>query len=281
MEAKRAEFNLNRSNRLETIQRLGREGSAEIAACTKEAEALRSTAETEVEAEKAALEAVRALQLRRIPAVPYEDTEEGKALHRQLAVIEKQMGDPDAATRTALSGIDEQLQAANEALRLEQARQSAFAVKDAQEHRIAELEGQEKALSARYEELERGIFLCEQFTKAKVRMLTDRINGKFRSVRFRLFIEQVNGGIKDDCEVLVPSEAGAMVPYRDANNAARINAGLEIIGALSAHWNTSMPVFIDNAESVTRLCGTLTQTIRLVVSEPDKVLRLELDKPGD
>ncbi len=144
--------------------------------------------------------------------------------------------------------------------------------------RIQELEAQEKDLSAQYEELEQGIYLCDQFIKAKVRMLTDLINGKFRSVQFRLFVEQVNGGVKDDCEVLVPNDAGTLVPFRDANNAARINAGLEIIEALSEHWGISMPVFVDNAESVTHLLDTTMQTIRLVVSEPDSKLRLVLDR---
>ncbi len=145
----------------------------------------------------------------------------------------------------------------------------------AQKRRISELKAQEKELSAQYEELEKGIYLCDQFTKAKVRMLTSRINGKFRGVQFRLFLEQVNGGVKDDCEVLVPNDAGTLVPFRDANNAARINAGLEIIEALSKHWEISMPVFIDNA--VTHLLDTTMQTVRLVVSEPDKKLRLVPD----
>ena len=39
-----------------------------------------------------------------------------------------------------------------------------------------------------------------------------------------------------------------------------------------------MPVFIDNAESVTRLAHTAMQTVRLVVSEQDAKLRLELDE---
>lgn len=87
----------------------------------------------------------------------------------------------------------------------------------------------------------------------------------------------MNGGVKDDCEVLVPVEGGVLVPYTFANNAARINAGLEIIGALSAHWGISMPVCIDNAESVTHLQSLPTQVIRLVVSEKDALLRLEID----
>lgn len=45
-------------------------------------------------------------------------------------------------------------------------------------------------------------------------MLTERINSKFKSVRFRLFQDQVNGGVKDDCEVLVPTAEGVLVPYQ-------------------------------------------------------------------
>ena len=93
------------------------------------------------------------------------------------------------------------------------------------------------------------MFLCDEFIKTKVAMLTDRMNSKFQRLRFQLFTTQINGGVDEGCEVLVPSDAGALVPYQDANNAARINAGLEIIEVLSRHWDMTMPVFVDNAES--------------------------------
>jgi hypothetical protein len=106
-------------------------------------------------------------------------------------------------------------------------------------------------------------------------MLDERINSKFRTLRFRLFVEQVNGGISDDCEALIPCN-GVMVPFKSANNAARINAGLEVIGTLAAHYGVELPVFIDNAESVTRFDGAGgMQLIRLVVSEADKAMRFE------
>lgn len=41
-----------------------------------------------------------------------------------------------------------------------------------QRERIAELEAQEKQLAAEYEAVERGIYLCETFIKAKVSMAT-------------------------------------------------------------------------------------------------------------
>ena len=89
-----------------------------------------------------------------------------------------------------------------------------------------------------------------------------------------MFIEQQNGGIADDCEALVPCKTG-LVPFKRANNAARINAGLELIDTLAKYYGVELPVFVDNAASVTKLTQTQTEVIRLVVSEPDKTLRFE------
>ena len=38
-----------------------------------------------------------------------------------------------------------------------------------------------------------------------------------------------------------------------------------------------MPVFIDNAESITHIAALPSQVVRLVVSEADSRLRLEVD----
>ena len=180
-------------------------------------------------------------------------------------------------TSAALEGVNNELEAVQSRARELQRKRSFLVQAETQRKRIAELEAREKDLSCQYEELEKGLYLCDLFIKAKVDMLTERINSKFKSVRFRLFQEQVNGGVKDDCEVLVPTAEGVLVPYTFANNAARINAGLEIIGALSAHWGLTMPVFIDNAESITHITSLPSQVVRLVVSEADSRLRLEVD----
>lgn len=152
-----------------------------------------------------------------------------------------------------------------------------IATKATQEKRIAELAGQEKDLSYQFEKIEKGIFLCESFIRAKVSMLSEKINDKFRSVRFQLFAELQNGGIEEKCEVLIPSADGSMVPYSRANHAGRVNAGIEIIEALSKHWNLSLPIFFDNAESVVELQEVNAQVVKLYVSGKDKKLRLELE----
>ena len=133
-----------------------------------------------------------------------------------------------------------------------------------QQKRIDELEAEEKKLNEEYERLTQGLYLCEEFIKTKVAMLGKNINEKFSSVQFRLFKTQINGGIQEDCEVMIPTPNG-LVPYSTANNAARINAGLEIIDTLAQHWGITMPVFVDNAESVVKLKKIGSQVIRLVV----------------
>jgi hypothetical protein len=65
------------------------------------------------------------------------------------------------------------------------------------------------------------------------------------------------------------------VPYWSANNAARINAGIDICNTLSAHFGKTLPMFCDNAEAVTDLMSTIAQQIKLVVSEQDKKLRVK------
>ena len=195
--------------------------------------------------------------------------------------FEEKIADEGKCTTEAVGAVEAKIRATKDAIREEQDKQMQLTMAENQRRRIAELERQEERLSGEYEEIEKGLYLCDLFTKAKVAALTDRINGKFQSVRFRLFQEQLNGGLKEDCEVMIPAADGRMVPYTFANNAARINAGLEIIGTLSEHWGLKMPVFIDNAESVTHLTQTSTQTIRLVVSEADKKLRMEVEHGAD
>ncbi len=141
------------------------------------------------------------------------------------------------------------------------------------QNRIEELKQQERELAAEFEKLEGELYLTEQFIKAKVSMLEERINSKFKLARFKLFNALVNGGVEECCETLYQG-----VPYSGGlNNAARINVGLDIINTLSDHYGFDAPIFIDNAEAVTELIETRGQVIRLIVSEKDKALRVETE----
>lgn len=146
-----------------------------------------------------------------------------------------------------------------------------FRQREQGEKRIEELKQSEKVLAAEYEKLEQELYLTEEFVRTKVKLLTDRINSRFEIARFRLFNALVNGGLEECCEITVNG-----VPYSSGlNNAARINAGLDVCRTLSQHYGLLAPIFVDNAESVCELIKMDTQVVRLIVSEQDKILRVE------
>lgn len=131
-----------------------------------------------------------------------------------------------------------------------------------------ELEEEEKTLAQQLADLEGSEYLAEQFTKAKMDTLVQRINGRFKYVTFKMFDIQINGGEVECCETLVNG-----VPFPDANNAAKINAGLDIINTLCEHYGVYAPIFIDNRESVNQLIDCNSQVVNLIVST-DKKLRV-------
>lgn len=136
--------------------------------------------------------------------------------------------------------------------------------------RVSELESEAKRLTTEYEKNEKQDYLVGEFVKLKAKMLEDNINSRFKFAKFKLFEQQINGGIVDTCEVVYDG-----VPYSVLNNAMRINIGLDIINAFCEHYQVYAPVVVDNAESVTKLFETKSQQIKLYVSEADKTLRFE------
>ena len=138
--------------------------------------------------------------------------------------------------------------------------------------RVNELREDAKNAAECLEAIEKMLFLMDEYSRYKTRFVEDSINGLFRIARFRLFREQANGGIEDRCDVVYDG-----IPYISVNNGMKINLGIDIINTLSTAYGVRVPLFVDNAESVTNLekCGS--QIIRLVVSENDKELRVNYE----
>lgn len=134
--------------------------------------------------------------------------------------------------------------------------------------RIAELQNEQKKLNQELADLEKKEFTVSEFSKAKITEVEKRINSLFKLVKFKMFDTQVNGGEVETCEATVGG-----VPYSDLNNAMRINAGLDIVEALSGHHKVFAPIFIDNAESINDILPVQSQLIRLLVTK-DKELRV-------
>jgi hypothetical protein len=128
--------------------------------------------------------------------------------------------------------------------------------------RIEELTVQKKKLNQEKATLESKEYVISQFEDAKSTEFELRINKLFRLVQFRLFKKQVDGQTVPDCECMLDG-----VLYSTLNNAAQINAGLDIIRAISKHFNFYAPIFIDNRESVVDIPEMECQVINLVVDK--------------
>lgn len=137
--------------------------------------------------------------------------------------------------------------------------------------RIAELEAEQKEVGQKIAEQEQMIDLVEDFIRAKMNMISQKINEMFKIVSFKLFDVQINGGIKETCECTVNG-----VPLSSLNNGHRIVAGLDIIHSLSNLYEVSCPIFVDNAESINdfNVPKMDAQMIHLTVTD-DKELKVE------
>ena len=139
------------------------------------------------------------------------------------------------------------------------------------DERIAQLQAEQKEIGQKVADQEQMLYLLEEFIRFKLNKVSESINSHFKTVNFKLFEMQLNGGMKDCCECTVNG-----VPYSTLNSGHRIVAGLDIIRSLSELYGVSVPIFVDNAESLNEfnVPDMDAQLILLSVSE-DKLLKVE------
>lgn len=134
-------------------------------------------------------------------------------------------------------------------------------IRDQQLARITELENEQQKLAQQLADLEQTEFKIQEFAAARISEVENRINGRFQYVSFKMFNEQINGGVEETCETVVNG-----VPFSNLNTASRINAGIDIINVLCEHYGVRAPIFIDNRESIISLIPTDSQVVNLVVA---------------
>ncbi|MBO0456324.1 AAA family ATPase [Enterococcus hulanensis] len=172
------------------------------------------------------------------------------------AEVEKLTSDIQS-DKTILAGLNQELQ--------------KFEMVKTYDDRLAVLKEQDKDLKNQNQEVEKQLWLMEEFTRRKVKRIEESINERFSIVKWKLFDVQKNEGIKEMCEATYNG-----IEYSSGlNNGARINCDLDIIRTLSRELGVTMPVFVDNAESVNTLQPIEGQMIELQVTE-DENLKVEV-----
>lgn len=267
----RENWNLQKSQRLEAINQKGKlecnkKDIEHLQEMIQKIEDDNARKRQEIDQKKQEIESII------VPdAVDFEMNTEAIEIKEKIEAIDKQIASGSVDTASEDKRISEAITEIAEKIAEEEGKLHQIDIAKTQKARIRDLKDEEKELAASYEAAEKAVHLCEVFIQEKARMLTDSINGYFNKIQFKLFDTQINGGIKECCEVMVKSKEG-LVPFHLANNAGRINSGIEFIEVFSKHENQRMPLIIDNIESVTRLAHTDSQLIELKVDEKCKEL---------
>ncbi len=144
------------------------------------------------------------------------------------------------------------------------------------DRRIGELKAEQAHLRAEQAGLQKRLDLANAFVRYKADMVTDSINSMFSLVRFKLFEpNKTNDGLQECCE----ATAFGAARYGDINTAGKILAGIDIIATLSDKYGLSVPLFVDNIDSLDTdsyktLIGSISgrmQLITLRVSDCDSL----------
>lgn len=262
-------FNLSKSNNLETIMNDGKNKKIELENRKKTLESIKlaiSSLEGAIKTEKQNLADLGEFTIQKATASKIEEPARVKEIDEEIQRIEQEIKEVAQGDNTAL--VEERAKKQSE-LNSIIGKLALDKQNEELDKRIKDYESKEKELAKEFEKQQEIIFLCEEYVKTYSNLVEDKVNSMFDFVKFKLFETQINGGILETCEVTYNG-----VPYWDLNSAMKINAGLDIINAFSKKLDIYVPVFIDNAESITEPRKLDTQTIKLTVNKNDKELNI-------
>ena len=223
-----------------------------------------------IEAKQAEIDRAEASRVEPEDMAGYADKH--KAIEDKIAALNGELADMMMNTSAVRSDLTQQILAVKREIAARMEVLGKESLLEYSRRRVEELQEDARNAAAALEAIENMLYLIEEYTRYKTQFVEDSINSMFRVAKFRLFREQANGGIEDRCDVVYDG-----VPYINLNSGAKINVGIDIINTLSTAYGVSVPLFVDNAESVTRLEHSNNQIIRLVVSEADKELRINYE----
>ena len=203
--------------------------------------------------------------------VDYAADPQYAALGAQIAALRAEL---EATPADTTSGIAEQRAAVNSRVA---GHMKTLSERDAAVHSravIAEYTSRERQLSDQLIELDGQLYMLETYVRTEAELLESSVNSKFKTISFRLFKEQINGGLQPTCEAVVGG-----VQFSEANTAGQYNSGMEIIDALCGHYGAYAPVFVDRCESINHLAPIASQVIRMVVAT-DNDMAIASGLPG-
>ena len=114
------------------------------------------------------------------------------------------------------------------------------------DNRISALDSERRTLSQDIANSERIKFLLEEYSRKRVAMLTDEVNRNFEIVKWKLFENQINGGIAEVCNATVDGS----ILGGGLNTGHCVLAGFDICRTMQKVFGVNVPIIIDGAESL-------------------------------
>lgn len=187
-------------------------------------------------------------------------------LEKQLDNAVKVTTDTDTLIQSLTAekkGIQEQIEKVQRTLALKKT------IDDAKD-RIEELREELRKATQNAADCEKVLFLIEKFEKAKMELLSEKINSKFRLIKWMLFRPQKNGGVEQVC---IPMIHGSPYGENTTSSTEQLMIGMDIIATLQEIFEVKAPIFIDNKERFNdwNIPEMDCQMIMLSVSEDEEI----------
>lgn len=272
----REKFNLTRSETIRQIEEQGtqlREHLKRDSAAVKEEQKTITAAEQELAELQEKLDKLAAAI---VTPPPFEETEDFRKLTKEIEGLRQEEAILKVSAEKQLAPLLEKEEAIQQRLDELARKRLNVEMNRQQEQRIRDLLAKQKELNLQLTTLDDGLTLADQFIRLRAMDLEEDINSHFEVVRWKLFDMQVNGGVKTCCEAMADNDNGIFVEYgSNLNDGRRIQAGVDIINAITKATGVTAPIWIDGAGELTKKLNTQSQCIRLYASEADKALRVE------
>lgn len=142
------------------------------------------------------------------------------------------------------------------------------------EKTVEELKTKQQNVSQEIADVERELDLLKQFDRKKAELLENDVNSNFEYIKVKMTEPQVNGDLKDVCQITVDGESYD----RNLNHGARILAEIDICRAFQKANNVCLPFIVDDCESLDDWRVPNIENQLIIIKRTDnKELKIEME----
>lgn len=169
--------------------------------------------------------------------VPFDETEESKAICAQMDKLNSEM---PGMTETDAELIAKRTEANNRFKDIAMKLGEKTAMNNVKEQ-IKGLQVEYKEAAANIAKYEGMVDLVSSFIEERANVISERINDKLNECKVVMYSRQKDGELKPDCVIKDAND----IPYATMNNSARIKTCLALQRMFCEYFGVELPLFVD------------------------------------